>query len=1046
LGKFEFSVVGLNGIDDGQIGIGDFDLDSDTDIFIYGYDTPWERVSALYYNNSSVINDHPTPPEDLNTTVSGGVATLSWSKGTDLETPQNSLLYNLRMGLSQGLINVVSPNSHLGNGRRKLSSTGDLLVKPSQMILGLQPGTYYWSIQTVDNSSNGSGFPVESSFNVPELFSEWNIDTIRYDHIEVGDYDNDNDLDILVSGIINDGHLNDYQFPLKTKLYTNDGSGNFIESAVDLVDLFASHSSFGDYDNDNDLDIVICGRKKWDQDTSITVIYQNLGNGEFNMKEFNLIGYSYGKVDWNDLDNDGDLDLLLYGRGHLANIGVGSRLLCYENKGVEGFLLREEFPDMFNGGFLCADLDNDFDLEIIYYGEYNSDKTHIYENLGNWEFHISDTLIGMHIGDIAQSDYDNDGDIDLLVQGRHSIEYQRYLYRNENDQGFVIANDEIPYTGGVQNWFDWDNDGFSDINTAGTMVGVIQNKGNGEFSEIREARHECWYALSRIADLNNDQSLDIIYSEMFEGLNLATNNGNFPNNSPEAPLNLVSKPDGYGITLRWDHSFDTQSKYGGLSYNLRIGTSPGVGDVMSPMSDFISGYRFLPEMGNVGINNGWSISHLDEGTYYWSVQAVDQSFVGGTWAAEDSFTIKPVYVDFTTNSTCQQTPMRFIDRSLIRDQTIDTWFWEYGDGGASGLQNPQYVYTDSGTHNVTLTVSVGGEQFSVTKEVYVKPSPEADFRVDEICLGELASFVNQSKIDGLYIFSWHWDFDDGITSSIENPQPHGYVNPGIYNVSLKVDAENGCSDSINKIVNIIPASANTIISEGIPCANGNFLLKTTDIPSNSYQWSLDGINIPGSNQSYYYPIESGEYSVLINSSCGEVSASYNVEFLFGPPRPELFVRGPEVWILACSNDSADAYRWYQNGEQIPGADGPIHVANQHLGEYYVSISNGGECFTNSNPVTIPISTTISKRDPFANLKIYPNPTLGVFNIEMDNPIMGDLLIDIFNELGGKVINIKFLKETSHFVAQVDLSFQNEGIYLMNLELNNHFEQRKIVIK
>jgi hypothetical protein len=98
-------------------------------------------------------------------------------------------------------------------------------------------------------------------------------------------------------------------------------------------------------------------------------------------------------------------------------------------------------------------------------------------------------------------------------------------------------------------------------------------------------------------------------------------------------------------------------------------------------------------------------------------------------------------------------------------------------------------------------------------------------------------------------------------------------------------------------------------------------------------------------------------------------------------------------------------------------------------------------------ITIPLNLTgIDFVDPFSNLNIYPNPSSGLFNIEMDNAIMGELLIDIFTETGSKILNIKFEKETPHFLVQVDLSAQQAGIYIINLMLDTYRAERTLVVE
>jgi hypothetical protein len=57
------------------------------------------------------------------------------------------------------------------------------------------------------------------------------------------------------------------------------------------------------------------------------------------------------------------------------------------------------------------------------------------------------------------------------------------------------------------------------------------------------------------------------------------------------------------------------------------------------MSDVDTGHRMVADMGNVQNNTSWLIHDLPPGTYYWSVQAVDQSFQGSAWAEEAIFDV-----------------------------------------------------------------------------------------------------------------------------------------------------------------------------------------------------------------------------------------------------------------------------------------------------------------------------------------------------------------------------------------------------------------------
>jgi hypothetical protein len=164
-------------------------------------------------------------------------------------------------------------------------------------------------------------------------------------------------------------------------------------------------------------------------------------------------------------------------------------------------------------------------------------------------------------------------------------------------------------------------------------------------------------------------------------------------------------------------------------------------------------------------------------------------------------------------------------------------------------------------------------------------------------------------------------------------------------------------------------------------------------------------------------------------------------------KPQILSYGPNVWYMTCSNKSAKLYRWYLDNKLITGATTYFYMANQKTGVYKVEISNEGNCYVPSDEIKIPTGITgIEDPDPFTGVKIYPNPTPGLFTIEMDNNIFGELIIDIYNQIGSKALNIKFEKTTEHFQTQIDLSGQPKGMYVINLAVEKYSASRKILVK
>ncbi|KOY85678.1 hypothetical protein AD998_05495 [bacterium 336/3] len=72
-----------------------------------------------------------------------------------------------------------------------------------------------------------------------------------------------------------------------------------------------------------------------------------------------------------------------------------------------------------------------------------------------------------------------------------------------------------------------------------------------------------------------------------------------------------------------------------------------------------------------------------------------------------------------------------------------------------------------------------------------------------------------------------------------------------------------------------------------------------------------------------------------------------------------------------------------------------------------------------------------------DIKIYPNPSKGVFYIENLNQE-----ITIFNALGQKILNLKISQNSS----KIDLTEQSTGVYFIEYKLNNKIQYKKIVIQ
>ncbi|MBC8319271.1 MAG: PKD domain-containing protein [Bacteroidetes bacterium] len=156
--------------------------------------------------------------------------------------------------------------------------------------------------------------------------------------------------------------------------------------------------------------------------------------------------------------------------------------------------------------------------------------------------------------------------------------------------------------------------------------------------------------------------------------------------------------------------------------------------------------------------------------------------------------IEPVpTADFNGNPTSGDAPLivSFTDLSV---DSVDTWLWDFGDGGTSTFQLPVYTYVNSGIYSVSLTVTGPGGSDSIVKLNYItaiEPAPIADF-VGEPTTGEAPLLVNFTDLSSGAVDAWDWNFGDGDSSSVQYPA-HEYLTPGNFTVSLTVTGPGGIS-------------------------------------------------------------------------------------------------------------------------------------------------------------------------------------------------------------------------------------------------------------
>jgi gliding motility-associated-like protein len=209
---------------------------------------------------------------------------------------------------------------------------------------------------------------------------------------------------------------------------------------------------------------------------------------------------------------------------------------------------------------------------------------------------------------------------------------------------------------------------------------------------------------------------------------------------------------------------------------------------------------------------------------------------------------------FSFANACFNDSVRFTNTSSIASGSI-TCFWDFGDQTSSALKAPSHYYETAGFYVVTLMVTSdkGGKDTAI-QSVTVYPKPVPGFVVPNVCDGFLSSFQNTSTIITGTVNSYNWDFGDGTNSVQTNPVKQ-FLNPGIYQVTLKAVSDNGCTDKVTISTEMYVAPVANFTVDQVCLGTKVDITNLSNIESGTlqYQWDFgDGNSSIDSNPEHLY--------------------------------------------------------------------------------------------------------------------------------------------------------------------------------------------------
>ena len=399
-------------------------------------------------------------------------------------------------------------------------------------------------------------------------------------------------------------------------------------------------------------------------------VFYNLGNNRF------FRSAHVGKIFSADVNGDGINDYVDFGAGKVTlyltkadgSLGDGKEL--FENSAMQ------------NAFF--GDFDRDGDVDLLFFIP-NKDITYIvfYRNDGNGEFKRKETYIDGKYTSYTCKDYDGDGLYEIMASLADD-NYGTHDYLLKCD----LKKVEVTVTA-----LDEPND-YSNI-----VVGDFNNDGFTEYG------YSC--------------GSTFVY-------------GPIPNAKKNTAPSKMQKPqaqffaDANKLRITWQRGSDAQTSACDLTYELRIGTQPGKGDILYANS-LADGRRRNLFGGNMGmaLSYMFDAERLDAGKYYISVQAIDAGGLGGAWSDECVYEHKqtaPSIAQLPVNITAADT----LQLRVNNPRSDAKYSWNVENGTIISQSNngstAQAILHAAGNLKVSVAMELGGQTYkSKEKTLSVLP-------------------------------------------------------------------------------------------------------------------------------------------------------------------------------------------------------------------------------------------------------------------------------------------------------------------------------------
>ncbi len=262
-------------------------------------------------------------------------------------------------------------------------------------------------------------------------------------------------------------------------------------------------------------------------------------------------------------------------------------------------------------------------------------------------------------------------------------------------------------------------------------------------------------------------------------------------------------------------------------------------------------------------------------------------------------------------------------------------------------------------------------------------------------------------------------------------------------LSVTASNDNGCSDTdtveVARYLKPIGSTSNdTTICEGTFATLKAF-------GGDSYEWS----NAETTSNISVAPLEETKYEVIIRNLEGCEDYEEVVVSVSPLARPQFSYQKDEGKVTFTNSSlHADSYSWDFGDDQSSILENPVNEYDS-TGTYTVTLSATNECGTVDSTIDIEVTVPIEVNNSsdlmkWSKVSMYPNPTSGSLQYNMENQLYGTVHISLRSVSGKILYSEQSIKSKSTMTGSLDLSSFSKGVYFVEFEISGSTLRTKVI--